>query len=398
MEFPDEVDTPCDVPVREKFAGYRGLNSFRTSPWIGAKYELPEAYSALYRISHPREVEKVVLEEQARGIDCAMPGQYVVVVLRECSFKGMGGEDQTTNTLEGVMGLYANQAPVTCFGLLRHETKMSLCHFRVKRHPVFSAPVDEEGNPLPDTENEYLIKSGDPLVIQYGFRRVLAFPTISEHLSDPKQDKAKMVRFFHEGMNLVLSAVCPVALTRPNVLIFKPVDPEQCPEAAGAPLRLVATGTGLPPNVDKLIIKRVVLTGYPLKVSKITAWVRYMFFNRTDIKWYRPIELQTKYGRTGHITQPVGLHGLLKARFDKPLHQGDTVMLKLYKRTFPDAASTLPFGVSTLEACGNAMTAYLDKEEDAREEERARIEGQEKDIVDMAITAYTPFHCTQVHL
>ena len=33
LEFPDEVQTPDDTPARERFARYRALKSFRTSPW-----------------------------------------------------------------------------------------------------------------------------------------------------------------------------------------------------------------------------------------------------------------------------------------------------------------------------------------------------------------------------
>ena len=53
------------------------------------------------------------------------------------------------------------------------------------------------------------------------------------------------------------------------------------------------------------------------------------------MRWFKPAELATKHGLRGHIKEPVGTHGLLKASFSGPIKQNDTIMLVLYKRVFP---------------------------------------------------------------
>lgn len=61
----------------------------------------------------------------------------------------------------------------------------------------------------------------------------------------------------------------------------------------------------------------------------------YLLFSSQDVRWFKPAELVTKWGIRGHIKEPIGTHGLLKAQFGAPIKQNDTVMLILYKRMFP---------------------------------------------------------------
>ncbi len=124
------------------------------------------------------------------------------------------------------------------------------------------------------------------------------------------------------------TAFAPLAFPPSAALVYRESTP-------GGPQFLVGTGTLVSADPDRLVIKRAVLSGHPFKIRKRVSTVRFMFFNREDIMWFKPVELRTKYGRRGHVREPLGTHGHMKCSFDGQLNQQDTVLMNLYKRVFP---------------------------------------------------------------
>ena len=114
-------------------------------------------------------------------------------------------------------------------------------------------------------------------------------------------------------------------------------------QAEGQVAQLVATGSMQNPDPDRVILKKIILSGYPVKVHKKKAVVKYMFFNPEDVKWFKPLDVFTKYGRRGRIKEPLGTHGAMKCVFDAPIGQQDSVCVALYKRVFPKWPTSLQF-------------------------------------------------------
>ncbi|KDO28803.1 hypothetical protein SPRG_05711 [Saprolegnia parasitica CBS 223.65] len=60
--FPDEMDIPAETLGKDRFARYRGMKSFRTSPW-DAKESLPMDYARLFQFESFHYTQKRVLDE-----------------------------------------------------------------------------------------------------------------------------------------------------------------------------------------------------------------------------------------------------------------------------------------------------------------------------------------------
>lgn len=273
-------------------------------------------------------------------------------------------------------------APLTVFSLHRHEGKTSVLHFSLQRTDTYCEPI----------------ASKEQLEFHVGGHRVFdARPVFSAGgagtISGSTRGKAD--RFFLGDRVVTATCYGPITYSPCPALVFKRIrldddvakrgslevtaraiarsvgknygdseDGETALAVAGAAsastpassaklypspdrlnvseacslkyrLVLVATGSIMGADPDRLIIKRTVLTGYPTRIKVRSATIKFMFFSPEDVEYWKPVEMYSKHGLAGTILEPLGTHGLMKCHFDKPMKQHDTVCMPLYKRVFP---------------------------------------------------------------
>ncbi|OSX65953.1 hypothetical protein POSPLADRAFT_1064547 [Postia placenta MAD-698-R-SB12] len=304
LAFPDEIDTPLDVPAHTRFQRYRGLRSFRTSPWD--PYEnLPRDYARIFQFEDYKRTERAVKKRAEQNAVAVEPGTRVTVYLKDVPQEA---SQHDLNT------------PFVIFGLMQHEHKKTVLNFTVQRN----------------TEYDGSIRSKDALILCVGPRRLRVNPVYSQHTRGGGKgvnNVHKFERYLRHGVTNVATTYGPVVFGKQPCVLLKETEDPQAPA-------LVAMGSFLNPDTTRVIAKRVILTGHPFKVHKKTATVRYMFFNHNDVNYFKPIQLYTKYGRTGHIRESLGTHGYFKAHFDGPINQMDTICMSLYKRVYPKWSET----------------------------------------------------------
>jgi pre-rRNA-processing protein TSR1 len=319
LEFPDEIELHPNVNARERLIRYRGLKSLKNSNWETEEdrpYE-PEEWQRLLDISdYKRTATKFMREAWAGGVK---PGTRVSVHIRGVPLQFQDMQSR----------------PMALFSLLRHEHKRTACNYSI----------------LLSSEHESPIKSKTEMIVQCGPRRIvinpvsyhehvlhnsiLTVPQLFSHAGNTPNNVHKFSRFLHPGQSAIASFIGPLTWGNVPLLYFTRNTPS--PDHPSS-LRLIATGTSLPPSTNRIIAKRIILTGHPYKINKRVVTVRYMFFNDGDVKWFKSLPLWTKRGRSGFIKESLGTHGYFKATFDGKISPMDAVAVSLYKRVWPRGA------------------------------------------------------------
>ncbi|KAK4455554.1 hypothetical protein QBC34DRAFT_481528 [Podospora aff. communis PSN243] len=313
LEFPDEIELHPGALARERLAKYRGLKSLRTSPWLEDEdraYQ-PEEWSRLLQVPNYQGSRASAAREALVG--GVAPGTRVNIYI-----KGVPVSAQKS---------YTPGQPITLFSLLRHEQKRTAVNFLINLHADAAAPI----------------KAKEELILQCGPRRFVINPLFSQGGNTPN-DVHKYCRYLHPGQSAVATFIGPVTWGSVPALFFKRTAPGAVDaegEPITLPLTLVATGTALPASTSRVIAKRAILTGHPYHIHKKIVTIRYMFFNREDVEWFKALPLWTRRGRTGYVKECLGTHGYFKATFDGRINPQDSIGVSLYKRVWPRQAKSL---------------------------------------------------------
>ena len=303
MEFQDEVDTPIDIPAKERFKKYRGLDSMKTGSW-NPLINLPKEYRTIFSFENIKNTFRISVK-RAHNDGLKLNGNYVKIIVTNFDF------DNLKYYKEGI--------PMVLSTLLDHERKLCVMHYK------FTANYEQD-NTIVENMNKNVFEC------HCGFRRYLIKPIFSTEVFTGG-DKLKINKYLEKDKFYIMTTYAQLTYPNSPIILFthKTLENNNIEEK----LSFCGTGSTLESNDKKIILKKIVLTGYPVKIKKKKAIVRYMFFNPNDINYFKPIQLTTKKGLRGNITESVGTHGYMKCIFSDYIKSNDTVCLNLYKRVFP---------------------------------------------------------------
>ncbi|KAH6907699.1 GTP binding protein [Coprinopsis sp. MPI-PUGE-AT-0042] len=246
------------------------------------------------------EFEGIDAESRAL-VEGYRPGQYVRILLSSlpCEF------------IENFDATY----PIILGGLLPAEEKFGYVQVRIKRHRWFGKTL----------------KNNDPLILSLGWRR---FQTIPIYSLDDHSIRMRMLKYTPEHMHCYATFYGPASLPNTGFCAFNSLS------SGTAGFRVSATGVVLDIDRSVKIVKKIKLTGTPVKVWKNTAFIRGMFGSALEVARFEGASVKTVSGIRGVVKKAVNKaegagEGTFRGTFEDKILKSDIVFLRAWYTVQP---------------------------------------------------------------
>lgn len=186
--------------------------------------------------------------------------------------------------------------PLLIGGLLPSEDSFGYQHLRFKKHRWFGK----------------VLKNQDPLIFSIGWRRFQSIPVYS--LLDAN-GRYRMIKYTPQHMHCHATIYGPMVPQNTGVVAFHSLSGKL------ASFRISATATVLEVDHSIKIMKKLKLTGSPIKVCKNTAFISGMFNSALEVAKFEGASLRTVSGIRGQVKKAVNkgetIRGLSKSENDR---------------------------------------------------------------------------------
>ena len=145
--------------------------------------------------------------------------------------------------------------PLIVGGLLPGESMVGYNNIRLKKHRWYKR----------------LLKSRDPLIISLGWRR---FQTVALFYVQDTNGRNRSLKYTPQHLHCMASFWGPVSPQTTGLIAFKNISDD---DRDSRHFRIAATGVILHTDKSTVILKKLKLTGTPLKICKKTAFIKGMF-------------------------------------------------------------------------------------------------------------------------
>ena len=201
---------------------------------------------------------------------------------------------------------FSAKTPILVGGLSATEDRFGFIQVRIKRHRW----------------HKKILKTNDPLIFSLGWRRFQTLPLYS--ISD-NRIRNRMLKYTPEHMHCFATFYGPLIAPSTSFSAYTSFSSKT------PGFRIAATGTVLDVEEAPEIVKKLKLTGTPVKIFKNTAFIRDMFTSSLEIARFEGASIKTVSGIRGQIKKALAKpEGQFRATFEDKILMSDIVFLRAW--------------------------------------------------------------------